>query len=406
MSLREEKPWRYDLILSFTLFSNPFPFPLPHSLNIQATRQLQRIGLDDKLLRRLRDKNILTARDLFSKTLLDLVELLDLPYHTIHLILAQVAAKITPAPCTALDMLQSSLTRPYTHLPTGLPLLDSSLHGGIPAGSITEIVGPAGLGKTQFCLTLSIMAVQSGGVVMYIDTEKKVSAERLLQIAQARSSSNNDDDNNNNDEETISSLLERVMLVCPPDSSSLLNHLNNLESTIIDHKVSFIIIDSIASLARADNHSSIPDRQRMLGQQAAQLKYLTETFSIPVLVVNQVTTMINTTTTTSGGGGKLTAALGPAWAHAVNTRLVVESVRSTAATTMVDNDDDRFNTVRILRIVKSPASPAMAMAYQVTKAGIEPAPEGTAVPPLAALEGNVVDQEIMNELAHEQQAFM
>jgi RAD51-like protein 1 len=387
--------------LSFTLFSNPFPFPLPHSLNIQATRQLQRIGLDDNLLRRLRDKNILTARDLFSKTLLDLVELLDLPYHTIHLILAQVAAKITPAPCTALDMLQSSLTRPYTHLPTGLPLLDSSLHGGIPAGSITEIVGPAGLGKTQFCLTLSIMAVQAGGVVMYIDTEKKVSAERLLQIAQARSSSDNDSD-------TISSLLERVMLICPPDSSSLLNQLNNLESTIIDHKVSFIIIDSIASLARADRHSSIPDRQRMLGQQAAQLKYLSETFSIPVLVVNQVTTMINNITTTSGGGGgKLIAALGPAWAHSVNTRLVVESVRSTAATTMGDNDkDDTVNAVRILRIVKSPASPAMAMAYQVTKAGIEPAPEGTVVPPLAALEGNVVDQEIMNELAHEQQAFM
>ena len=33
--------------------------------------------------------------------------------------------------------------------------LDTCLGGGIPCGSLTEIVGPAGLGKSQLCLTLT-----------------------------------------------------------------------------------------------------------------------------------------------------------------------------------------------------------------------------------------------------------
>lgn len=37
----------------------------------------------------------------------------------------------------------------FGHLPTGLPALDASLWGGIPFGVMTEVVGPAGIGKTQ-----------------------------------------------------------------------------------------------------------------------------------------------------------------------------------------------------------------------------------------------------------------
>ena len=66
------------------------------------------------------------------------------------------------------------------------------------------------------------------------------------------------------------------------------------------------------------------------------LKSLAETFRIPVVVVNQVTAQMYAPTshafqgsTTSGSnrqqGTHLTAALGTMWAHAVNTRLVLES---------------------------------------------------------------------------------
>eukprot|EP00959_Pyramimonas_sp_CCMP1952_P256680 5362501-Pyramimonas_sp.AAC.1 len=38
---------------------------------------------------------------------------------------------------------------------TTLPPLDEALRGGIPSGGITELVGPAGVGKTQFCIMLA-----------------------------------------------------------------------------------------------------------------------------------------------------------------------------------------------------------------------------------------------------------
>lgn len=79
-----------------------------------------------------------------------------------------------------------------------------------------------------------------------------------------------------------------------------------------------IVIDSIAALARTDYGArGVADRQRMLGQQASRLKALAESFRIPVLVTNQVTTAVGRE------GGGLVAALGPMWAHAVNTRLVL-----------------------------------------------------------------------------------
>lgn len=38
------------------------------------------------------------------------------------------------------------------HLPTRLKGLDAALCGGIPFGVVTELVGPAGIGKTQVAL--------------------------------------------------------------------------------------------------------------------------------------------------------------------------------------------------------------------------------------------------------------
>jgi RAD51-like protein 1 len=62
-------------------------------------------------------------------------------------------------------------------LKTGHDLLDQTLCGGIPFNSITEIVGPSGTGKTQFCYTLiSILLSKTcnnikPSEILYFDTE-------------------------------------------------------------------------------------------------------------------------------------------------------------------------------------------------------------------------------------------
>ncbi|GAB4819790.1 hypothetical protein N2152v2_006836 [Parachlorella kessleri] len=361
-----------------------------------AARSLQRVGLQHHLLGRLLERNITTAKDLFARTPLDLVELLDLPYETVQQIRLDVAVRITPAPHTALDLWKQAAERPV-HLPSTLTPLDEALHGGIPSGSITELVGPAGLGKTQFCLMLSLVGCLAsgadGGTVLYVDTERKFSSKRLSEIGRARFPAELPS------QQAVEALLPRVTVVTPDSSAGLMQCLQSLETLVIDHAARLIIVDSIAALARSDYGagagpgSTLADRQALLSQQAARLKQLAETFRIPVLVTNQVTTMMRGGEGASagvGGEGQLTAALGTLWAHAVNTRLVLES----------------FEGTRFLRIAKSPAAPAAAFAYAVTSAGLEILP-GIEAPARLLAEGNVVDMAIANEVPYEQaEAFM
>ncbi len=49
----------------------------------------------------------------------------------------------------ALALLEAFRARGDGRLATTLRGLDEALHGGIPAGKLTEVVGPSGIGKTQ-----------------------------------------------------------------------------------------------------------------------------------------------------------------------------------------------------------------------------------------------------------------
>lgn len=73
-------------------------------------------------------------------------------------------------------------TEDSPYLKTGLEQLDLALKGGLPTGGIVEIVGPAGAGKTQFCLQSCVLAMGgwSGLGTVYIDTaSSSVLAETL-----------------------------------------------------------------------------------------------------------------------------------------------------------------------------------------------------------------------------------
>jgi RecA/RadA recombinase len=60
------------------------------------------------------------------------------------------------------------------------------LKGGVRISSVTEIVGRAGVGKTQLCMQLAYAAAEKKYGTIYIDSEKKFSGARLKEIAAAR----------------------------------------------------------------------------------------------------------------------------------------------------------------------------------------------------------------------------
>src|SRR3989344_5094608 len=60
--------------------------------------------------------------------------------------------------------------------------LNKWLYGGYETDIITTIYGPAGSGKTNFCLLAAVSQAQKGNKVLFIDTEGGFSVERVKQI--------------------------------------------------------------------------------------------------------------------------------------------------------------------------------------------------------------------------------
>src|SRR3954447_4897955 len=68
--------------------------------------------------------------------------------------------------------------------PTGFPLLDTYLGGGIRAGELCLLGGPQGLGKTPFALQVARNVARSGGACAMLSYEHDATTllERLLAL--------------------------------------------------------------------------------------------------------------------------------------------------------------------------------------------------------------------------------
>jgi recombination protein RecA len=54
-------------------------------------------------------------------------------------------------------------------VPTGIPALDGELHGGLPVGAISELVGPECSGRTSIALSFLAQATQAAKVCAWVD---------------------------------------------------------------------------------------------------------------------------------------------------------------------------------------------------------------------------------------------
>lgn len=95
---------------------------------------------------------------------------------------------------------------------------------------------------------------------------------------------------------------------------------------MIERNVCLLVLDSIAALAHRDHSRSIPDRQSLLAKICAVFKFLAESFSVPVVVSNHVTSGMRRTRSGETDEATVVAALGTLWAHGINTRLVMEDL--------------------------------------------------------------------------------
>ena len=316
-------------------------------------------------------------------------------------------------------------------IPTGLSSIDNYLHGGFAPGTITEVVGRAGVGKTHLAQQLCVLAASSlssaaitaggdvstrsscgGGGSIFIDTENKLSLDRLNEIAinQCRKQEGSSRSGSRmNPVNFAQNVLENVTIRSLLSTKELLETLDELELEITERNkeatgsgggssssgrqrlpVRLLVIDSIAAPIRRDfdmmmtssssSSSSIAaQRAAAIFQIARKLKELASNFDLAVVVINQVGA--------GGGGGggsnmsssnqhqrndtldirdgEFTASLGTAWQYCVSTRIILEH----------DDDPHRqgcnhHRDTRTATIAKSLLSRRAKVEFQVTDEGL------------------------------------
>lgn len=337
--------------------------------------RLSKLSLDQELKEKIARTSLKTVKDVLSLSPLQVMTLLHMSADECRGFMDHLFTLCVPKHMTALDLSQEE---ERNSIGLGKNVLDTMLHGGLHAGTLTEFAGPSGVGKTQWCLYIAVLTVMAKGdgthstSAIYIDTETAFRPERIVEIISSKYP-----------EQTskISEYLSKIFVYQPVTISSLSEIFESLEVVAVEKDVSVVIVDSIASLARKEimagaSHSNIT-RTNQLASWAARLKSIAQQLNICVVVTNQVTTRmvqkepevteemhsvdgedyeIQSVSRERKFSRHVTPALGNTWTHCVNTRFILQYTNSEP---------------RQLVIAKSPVAPYATFNYTIGKSGID-----------------------------------
>ncbi len=310
-------------------------------------------------------------------------------------------------------------------IPTGLPTLDSCLRGGIPVGSIVEVVGRAGTGKTHMAQQLTVSAAASGGGVIYIDAERKMNLHRLREIALEGGmttippSYSSDASDRVLGGDLANLVLENATIHRPLTTRELLDALDKLEGEILLRNsvavravgrgrdcergasdadaaspsrrlpVRLIVLDSIAAPLRRDyemgaSAHAASRRASAIFRIAKVLKRLAHDHDLAVVVVNQVGSGVGSGMPYPSGvvgkrrnrtldinDGEYTASLGTAWQYCATTRIVLEHYEDDPHELhRGDLPGDDGGSIRVAKLTKSLVSRRTKIPFELTRQGL------------------------------------
>ncbi|KAL7549277.1 hypothetical protein ACHAWF_012553 [Thalassiosira exigua] len=367
----------------------------PAALRLQIVSKLQTNAGDGTSITR--------VRDVVRFSSLSLLRILDpcLINTECNRLLSRIHSEGAVRPQSALAMHPAREREAHFNgkMPTGLQSLDDHLRGGLPIGSVAEIVGRAGVGKTHLAQQLCVLAHKFGGGSIYIDAENKLSVDRLGEIAFERIRSEQNCRRHNQQQQQqqqqqhqkqlAHEVLENVSVHRLITTNELLDRLDLLEDEIILRNsptqrlpVRLIVIDSVAAPIRRDfdmmGSSSNAGAQRAsaLFKIAKRLKQLAHDHKVAVVVVNQVgsSSMFSRSNhqrnnTLDVQDGEFVASLGTAWQYCVTTRIVLEHDCDPHRSQLRDSSD--ASSFRMATLAKSVTSKRTSFGpFQLTKCGM------------------------------------
>ena len=171
------------------------------------------------------------------------------------------------------DHLFFDTTKVILMITTELKKLDRILGGGVKHGTITDIFGFRGTGKTQMALQISLDPLKDGKNVLFVDTTGDFRPERILEIIKNR---NLDD-----------SLLNRLRFARVTNTAEQIGLIQKIKK--IDD-VLLLIIDNVTDLFSFE----YPRKEQFNLQQQKFMNYmhglaeLAIDKKIPVVITNQL----------------------------------------------------------------------------------------------------------------------
>jgi len=160
--------------------------------------------------------------------------------------------------------------------------LNKWLYGGYEKDVITMIAGPAGCGKTNFCILASCSQARKGNKIIFVDTEGGFSGERVKQIVG----------------EEHKKILENILLLTPTSFDEQQKDFEKLLNRIKKEQISLVVIDGMAMLYRLElgdavksgDSENIKKVNREIAKQMRILAEIARKQEIPVIITNQVYT--------------------------------------------------------------------------------------------------------------------
>ena len=150
--------------------------------------------------------------------------------------------------------------------------LDKLFSDGLQNGTITEISGLRGTGKTQFALQFTIDLLKNNKKILFIDTTVEFRPERFLQILESRNLS--------------TSLLDNLHISRVTNTQNQIHILTNFNNK----DFSLLIIDNIADLFSFEysKKEHIIEKNINFGNYITNLSKLALSKNIPIIITNQI----------------------------------------------------------------------------------------------------------------------
>ncbi len=168
-----------------------------------------------------------------------------------------------------------------TKISAGSYDLNKWLFGGYERDIITTIYGPAGSGKTNFCVLAAVSQAKKDNKVIFMDTEGGFSIDRFKQIAG----------------EEYESALKNILIMKPTNFQEQKKEFNSLLKEISkDSQIGLIIVDGMTMLYRLEIGEASKEKDDLqikiinkeLANQLRTLAEISRKRNIPVIITNQV----------------------------------------------------------------------------------------------------------------------